>query len=115
MKELRDLNDLTTPHKGLKQLPGLQGQNLALTVFYVPHILIPTSIKNNPFLKLILLEQTPLLTCSGCVPGQKWLVSRRINLRKALLLIDVGVNIGRHALFKNGSKSRPEPGGSGTK
>ena len=71
MKELRDLKDLTMhdvkPHtarqavndrfhatrehltRGKKQLPGLQGQNLALTVFYVPHILIPTSIKNNPF------------------------------------------------------------------
>ena len=53
----------------------------------------PVSIKNNPFLKLILLEQTPLLTCFGFVASQKWLVSRRINLRKALFSIDVGVKI----------------------
>ena len=53
--------------------------------------LTPISIKNNPFLKLIILEQTPLLTCFGFVTRQKWLVSRRINLRKALLSIDVGV------------------------
>ena len=56
-------------------------------------ILTPISIKKNPFLKLILLEQTPLLTCFGFVTRKKWLVSRRINLRKALFLIDVGVKI----------------------
>jgi hypothetical protein len=47
-------------------------------------ILTPIWIKNKPFLKVILLEQTPLLTCFGFVTRQKWLVSRRINLRKAL-------------------------------
>ena len=56
-------------------------------------VLTPIPIKNNPFLKLILLEQTPLLTCFGFVTSQKWLVSRRINLRKASFLIDVGVKI----------------------
>ena len=56
-----------------------------------PPILTPTSILNCPFLKLILLEQTPLLTCF--LTRQKWLVSRRINLRKASSLIDVGVEI----------------------
>ena len=59
-----------------------------------PGVLTPISIKNNPFLRLILLEQTPLLTCFGLVTPQKWLVSRRINLRKALFLIDVGVKVG---------------------
>ena len=53
--------------------------------------LTPISIKNNRFLKLILLEQTPLLTCFGFETRQKWLLSRRINLRKRLFLIDVGV------------------------
>ena len=56
-------------------------------------ILTPISIKNNPFLKLILIEQTPLLTCFGFVTRQKWLVLRRFNLKKALLLIDVGVKL----------------------
>ena len=53
--------------------------------------LTPISIKNNLLLKLILLEQTPLLTCCGFVTRQKWLVLRRTKLRKALFLIDVGV------------------------
>jgi hypothetical protein len=56
-------------------------------------ILTPILIKNHPCLKLILLEQAPLLTCFGFVTRQKWLVSRRINLRKTLILIDVGVKI----------------------
>ena len=82
MEDLRDLHDLTMhdvkPHtasqalndrfhatrehlsRGQEPLPGQQGQNLALTVFYVPHI-------------------------------------------------------APHASFKNGSKARPEPGGSGRK
>ena len=42
-------------------------------------ILTPISIRNDRFLKLILLEQTPLLTCFGFVTRQKRLVSRRIN------------------------------------
>jgi hypothetical protein len=54
----------------------------------VPHHacpgLTPISIKNNPFLELIILEQTPLVTCFGFVTRQTWLVSRRINLRKVL-------------------------------
>ena len=57
--------------------------------------LIPISIKNNPFLKLILLEQTPLLTCFVFATRQKWLISKRINLRKALFSIDVGVENGK--------------------
>ena len=36
----------------------------------------------------------PLLTCFGFVTRQKWLIFRRINLRKALVLIDVGVDGG---------------------
>ena len=56
-------------------------------------LLTPISIKNNPFLKLILPEQTSLLTCFGYVTRQKWLVSRRININKALFLIDVGVKL----------------------
>ena len=38
-----------------------------------PH-LTPTSIKFNYFLKLIILEHKPLLTCFGFVKSQKWLV-----------------------------------------
>ena len=49
-----------------------------------PASLTPTSIGNNYFLKSILLERTPLLTRFGFVTRQKWLVSRRINLRKVL-------------------------------
>ena len=56
-------------------------------------ILTPTLIKNNSFLKLIHLKNTPLSTCFGFVTRQKWLVSIRVNLRKALFLIDVGVKI----------------------
>ena len=38
--------------------------------------------RHNPFLKLILLEQTPLLTGFGFGARQKWLVPRIINLKK---------------------------------
>ena len=51
-------------------------------------------MQNNSILELILLEQTPLLTCFGFVTLQKWRVSRRINLKKTLSLIDVGVKSG---------------------
>jgi hypothetical protein len=54
-------------------------------------ILTPISIRNDRFLKLILLEQTPLLTFFGFVARPKGLVPRRIGLRKRLFLIDVGV------------------------
>jgi hypothetical protein len=57
-------------------------------------MLTPISIKNNSFLNLIILEQQPLLSCFGLVTRQKRLVSRRINLREALFLIDVGVKMG---------------------
>jgi hypothetical protein len=50
-----------------------------------------TSNKHNTFLKLILLENKPVLACLGFETRQEWLVSRRINLRKVLFLIDVGV------------------------
>ena len=60
---------------------GVEGAAFSLT---------PTSIKFNRFLKLILLEHKPLLACFGFVTSQKRLVSREINLRKRLNLIDVG-------------------------
>ena len=60
--------------------------------------LTPIAIKNNTFLKLILLEHTPLLTCFGFVTRHKWLVSRIINIRKVLCLIDVGVRSSQGAL-----------------
>ena len=60
-------------------------------------LVTPISIENNHFLKLILLEQSPLLTCFGFVTRQKWLDSRRINLRKALFSIDVGVKLEQSA------------------
>ena len=58
--------------------------------------LTPISIKTNPFLKLILLKHTPPLTCFGFETPQKWLVSRRIKIRKVLFLIDVGVGGALH-------------------
>ena len=62
----------------------------------VGHVtLTPESIKFNRFLKLTILEHKPLLACFGFVTSQKWLVSREINLRKRLNLIDVGAEIGR--------------------
>jgi len=39
---------------------------------------------------MIFLENKPLLACFGFVTSQKWLVSKKINLRKRLNLIDVG-------------------------
>ena len=45
---------------------------------------------------MILLEHNPLLACFGFVKSQKWLVSRKINLRKRLNLIDVGADMGRY-------------------
>jgi len=45
-------------------------------------------------LKLILLENKPLLACFGFVTSQKWLVSIKMNLRKRLNLIDVGAESG---------------------
>jgi len=57
--------------------------------------LTPTSIKLNRFLKMILLENKQLLECFGFVTSQKWLVSREINLRKPLNLIDVGAEYTR--------------------
>ena len=56
-------------------------------------VLTPESIKFNRFLKLIPLEHKPLLACFGFVTRQKWLVSRKINLRKRLNLIDSGVKV----------------------
>ena len=61
-------------------------------------VLTPISIENNRFVKWIFLEQTPLLTCCGFVTSQKWLISRRINSRKRLFLIDVGVKVGAFLL-----------------
>ena len=56
-------------------------------------LLTPTSIKFNRFVKLILVDHMPLLACFGFMTSQKWLVSVKINLRKRLNLIDVGVKI----------------------
>ena len=56
-------------------------------------ILSPESIEFNRFLKLILLEHTPLLACFGFVTRQKWRVSIKISVRKRLNLNDSGVNI----------------------
>ena len=53
--------------------------------------LTPTLIKFNRFLKLILIERKPLLACFGFLKRQKWLVATKIDLRKRLNLIDVGV------------------------
>ena len=53
----------------------------------------PTSIKFNRFLKFILLEHKPLLACFGFVTSQKGLVSVKINLRKRLILIDIGAEV----------------------
>jgi hypothetical protein len=47
-------------------------------------LLTPISIKNNRFLKLILLEQTPLLTCFGFVTRQKWLFKEN-QLKKTII------------------------------
>ena len=58
-----------------------------------PQLLTPTSIKFNRFLKMIFHENKPLLACFGFVTSQKWLVSRRINLRKPLNLIDIGAEL----------------------
>ena len=58
----------------------------------------PQSIKFNRFLKLILLEHKPLLACFGFVTRQKWFVSKQINLRKRLKLIDFRVKSGRGKL-----------------
>ena len=69
----------------------------------VPKVLTPISIKINPSLKLILLEQTQLLTCFGFVTRQKWFVLRRINLRKASFLIDDGVKCGTVILWAKGA------------
>ena len=57
----------------------------------------PISIENDHFLKLILREQTPLLTCFGTETRQQWLLPRRINLRKAVFSIDVGVKLEQSA------------------
>ena len=56
-------------------------------------LLTPTSIEFNRFLKLILLEHKPLLTCFGFVASPEWLVSGKISLRKRLDLIDVGAEL----------------------
>jgi hypothetical protein len=87
-----------------------KGHNLALTVLCVPHSLdsgmadlTPESIKFNRFLKLILLEHKPLWACFGFVKRQKWLVSRKINLRQVLNLIDSGV--------KDGAREQPDQPG----
>ena len=56
-------------------------------------LLTPTSIKFNRFVKLILIKPKPLLACFGFVTRQKWLVSRKFNLRKRLNLIDVGAEL----------------------
>ena len=56
-------------------------------------VLTPTSIKFNRVLRLILVGRKPLSTCFVCVERQKWLVSTKINLRKRLNLIDVGVKV----------------------
>jgi hypothetical protein len=57
-------------------------------------ILTLESIQFNHFLKLILLEHKLLLACFGFVARQTWIVSRKINVRKRLNLIDSGVKIG---------------------
>jgi hypothetical protein len=54
---------------------------------------LPESIKFNSSLKLTLLEHKPLLACFGFVTRQKYLVSRKNDLRKRLNLIDSGVKI----------------------
>ena len=85
--------------------------------------LTPTSIKFDRFLKLILVERQPLLACFGFVTRQKWLVSTKINLRKRLNLIDVGVESGPHSVDHtkwtalssrlSGADPRPPPVGLG--
>ena len=65
----------------------------------MPRFLTPASIKFNSFLKSILLENKPLLACFGFVTRQKWLVSTKINFRKRLNLIDVGVKFTRMCTF----------------
>jgi hypothetical protein len=67
------------------RVPGLAASMVCAGVY-----LTPTSIKFNRFVKLILFEPKPLLACSGLVTSQKWLVSRKFNLRNRLNLIDVG-------------------------
>ena len=61
-------------------------------------ILTPTSIKSNRLLKLILLENKPLLACFGFVTRQKWLVSTKIDFKKASFLIDIGVKLRRSSI-----------------
>ena len=72
----------------------------------------PQSIKSNRFLKLILLEHKPLLTCFGFVRRQKWLVSTEFNFRKRLHLIDCGVEGGgglTYVLTLTGGSGPREP------
>ena len=56
-------------------------------------ILTPISILKYCFLKLILLEYTPLLACSVFVVRPKLLLFRRVNSRKQYFYIDIGVKI----------------------
>ena len=53
--------------------------------------LTPTSIKNNAFLELTLLETSRFWRVTKPKHFTSGLCSRRINLRKVLFLIDVGV------------------------
>ena len=78
-------------HSSHKALPPLQ---ITVTPHYPNRTLLtPISIEFNRFIKLILLEHKPLLACFGFVTSQKWLVSRKISLRKRMNLIDVGAEL----------------------
>ena len=84
------IRNLSTPRfRG--RFPQLANDVAAFGPFAAAQVL--ESIKFNRFLKLILLEHKPLLACFGFLTRQKWLVSREINLRKRLDLIDSGVKI----------------------
>ena len=70
-----------------RTLPEGRAQIRAATILR----LTPISIQRYYFLKLILLEHTPLLACFVFVVRPKVLLVRRINLRKQYFYIDIGV------------------------